>query len=269
MRAVLAMQDTVLPIQGPPGTGKTYVAARAILALVAAGRRVAVASTSHEAISNLLRGCLAALPDDATGLTLEHVALAHKIGVGDDPYDDGLPDRRGLAANDDRGAGATADVVGGTAFLFGRPEFEGAFDTLVVDEAGQVGLANLLAMGRCARNIVLVGDPRQLPQVVQGAHPGDAGLSCLDWLLGEHATVPPDRGILLPVTRRMHPDLCRFVSDQVYEGRLSSHPDTARQRVGGTALARERARISSRCRTPATPRSRARRSPRSAPPSPS
>ena len=50
VRAVLAMQDTVLPIQGPPGTGKTYVAARAILALVAAGRRVAVASTSHEAI---------------------------------------------------------------------------------------------------------------------------------------------------------------------------------------------------------------------------
>jgi uncharacterized protein len=81
---------------------------------------------------------------------------------------------------------------------------------------------------------VLVGDPRQLPQVVQGSHPGAAGLSCLDWLLGDHATVPPDRGILLPVTRRMHPELCRFVSEQVYEGRLASHPDTARQRVGGT-----------------------------------
>ena len=86
MRAVLAMQDTVLPIQGPPGTGKTYVAARAILALVAAGRRVAVASTSHEAIANLLRACLAALPDDATGLTIENVALAHKLGAGDSPY---------------------------------------------------------------------------------------------------------------------------------------------------------------------------------------
>ena len=160
-------------------------------------------------------------------------------------------------------------MVGGTAFLFCRPEFEGAFDTLVVDEAGQVGLANLLAMGRCARNIVLVGDPRQLPQVVQGAHPGAAGLSCLDWLLGEHATVPPDRGILLPVTRRMHPDLCRFVSEQVYEGRLvepSRHrPPAGRRHRAGP----RRARISSRCRTPATPRSRARRSPRSAPPSPS
>jgi uncharacterized protein len=231
VRAVLAMRDTVLPIQGPPGTGKTYVAARAILALVAAGRRVAVASTSHEAISNLLRGCLAALPDEATGLTLEHVDLAHKIGEAD-PYDPACPIER-VTAN---GAAALreADVVGGTAFLFSRPELEGAFDTLVVDEAGQVGLANLLAMGRCARNIVLVGDPRQLPQVVQGSHPGDAGLSCLDWLLGAHATVPPDRGILLPVTWRMHPELCRFVSETVYEGRLASHPDNARQHVSGT-----------------------------------
>jgi hypothetical protein len=182
VRAVLALQDSVLPIQGPPGTGKTYVAARAILALVAAGQRVAVASTSHEAISNLLRGCLAALPDEATGLSIDRVDLAHKIGVGEVPYAKGTPIHASNGTTD--AAWQTADIVGGTAFHFCKPEFEGAFDTLVVDEAGQVGLANLLAMGQCARNIVLVGDPRQLPQVVQGAHPGAAGLSCLDWLIG-------------------------------------------------------------------------------------
>ncbi|WP_290895172.1 hypothetical protein [Hoeflea sp.] len=99
-----------------------------------------------------------------------------------------------------------------------------------VDEAGQVGLANMVAIGRAARNIVLVGDPRQLPQVIQGAHPHPANLSCLDWMLGDHATVPPDRGIFLPVSRRMHPDVCRFISDQVYEGRLTSHP-TPRARL--------------------------------------
>lgn len=226
------MQDTVLPIQGPPGTGKTHVAARAILALVAAGRRVAIASTSHAAISNLLRACLDALPDEASGLTIENLAIAHKIGAGDSPWPAGSPVHASPATGDR--AWMTADIVGGTAFHFCRPEFAGAFDTLVVDEAGQVGLANLLAMGRCARNVVLVGDPRQLPQVVQGAHPGAAGLSCLDWLLGEDATARPDRGILLPETRRMHPDLCRFVSDHFYEGRLASHPDCARQCIGGT-----------------------------------
>lgn len=64
-----------------------------------------------------------------------------------------------------------------------------AFDWLFVDEAGQVGLANMVAMGRAARNIVLAGNPRQLPQMIQGAHPEPANLSCLDWMLGDHAAV--------------------------------------------------------------------------------
>jgi superfamily I DNA and/or RNA helicase len=127
-------------------------------------------------------------------------------------------------------------VVGATAWFFSRDENVQAFDWLFVDEAGQVGLANMAAMGRAARNIVLVGDPRQLPQVIQGAHPEPANLSCLDWMLGEHATVPPDRGIFLPISRRMHPDVCRFISDQVYQGRLTSHPDTVQQCVSGTAF---------------------------------
>jgi uncharacterized protein len=126
--------------------------------------------------------------------------------------------------------------VGGTAFFFAREENVQAYDWLFVDEAGQVGLANMAAMGRAAKNIVLVGDPRQLPQVIQGAHPEPANLSCLDWMLGDHATIPPDRGIFLPVTRRMHPDVCRFISDQVYEGRLTSHADTVRQGVSGTSF---------------------------------
>ena len=54
-------------------------------------------------------------------------------------------------------------------------------------------------------------------------------------MLGEHATVPADRGIFLAETRRMHPEVCDFISDQVYEGRLASHSDTERQSVTGTA----------------------------------
>lgn len=127
-------------------------------------------------------------------------------------------------------------MVGGTAFFFAREENIQAFDWLFVDEAGQVGLANMAAMGRSARNIVLVGDPQQLPQVIQGAHPEPANLSCLQWMLGEHATVPADRGIFLATTRRMHPEVCESISDQVYEGRLSSHPDTENQSVDCPSL---------------------------------
>ncbi len=228
IEAVAAMEATVLPIQGPPGTGKTYVTARAILALVRKGARVGVTSNSHEAIRNVLMGCLYALEDDDLPITLD---LVHKTSGEDDGYPVDCAVRR-TTSNDDAAGGQ--QVVGATAWFFARDENVQAFDWLFVDEAGQVGLANMAAMGRAARNIVLVGDPRQLPQVIQGAHPEPANRSCLDWMLGEHATVPPDRGIFLPISRRMHPDVCRFISDQVYEGRLTSHPDTVRQRVTGT-----------------------------------
>ncbi|EJC85300.1 RecB family nuclease, putative, TM0106 family [Rhizobium leguminosarum bv. trifolii WSM2297] len=228
--AVGAMDGTVLPIQGPPGTGKTYVTARAILSLVKKGARVGVTSNSHEAIRNVLMGCLSALEDEDLPITLD---LVHKTSAEEDSYPDNCLVRR---TNSNGDAAAGRHVVGATAWFFARDENVQAFDCLFVDEAGQVGLANMAAMGRAARNIVLVGDPRQLPQVIQGAHPEPANLSCLDWMLGDHATVPSDRGIFLPVSRRMHPDVCRFVSDQVYEGRLESHPDTALQAVRGTSF---------------------------------
>ena len=195
----------------------------------------AASPNSHEAIRNVLMGCLLALEDAGSDITLDSATLAHKVSGEDDGYPDGTIGIARTTSNDDPVL-LSANVVGGTTFLFARPEFEESFDWLFVDEAGQVSLANLLAMGRAARNIVLVGDPRQLPQVIQGSHPHPANLSCLEWLLGDHATIPVDRGIFLPRSRRMHPDVCRFVSNQVYEGRLTSEPDTARQMVAGTAF---------------------------------
>ena len=67
-----------------------------------------------------------------------------------------------------------------------------------------------------------MGDQMQLSQPVQGSHPGDTGLSILDYILHEHATIPSDRGVFLPNTFRMHPDLCSVISNQIYEGRLST-----------------------------------------------
>ncbi|MGH0343921.1 TM0106 family RecB-like putative nuclease [Sinorhizobium meliloti] len=230
LAAIAAMDGTVMPIQGPPGTGKTYVTARAILALVRQGHRVGVASNSHEAIRNVLLGCLAAQGD---GDPYPDLCIGHKVSSGEDGYPESRTAIIRSTANDDP-LWDHAHVVGGTAFFFARPAHEQALDWLFVDEAGQVGLANMVAMGRCARNIVLVGDPRQLPQVIQGAHPDPANLSCLDWMLGENATIPPDRGIFLAVSRRMHPDVCEFISRQVYDGRLISAPETAVQAVRRT-----------------------------------
>ncbi len=51
---VLGLEDRHLVIQGPPGSGKTWTSGRLVAHLLAHGKRVGVASTSHKAIHNLL-----------------------------------------------------------------------------------------------------------------------------------------------------------------------------------------------------------------------
>ena len=62
----------------------------------------------------------------------------------------------------------------------------------------------------------------QLSQPAKGVHPGSAGLSSLKFFLDDAATIPNDKGILLSGTHRLHPEICDFISNEVYEGRLSS-----------------------------------------------
>jgi superfamily I DNA and/or RNA helicase len=129
--------------------------------------------------------------------------------------------------------------VAGTGWLFAHHDLDGGalVDTLVIDEAGQVSLADALAMGTAARNVILLGDPLQLAQVSQGTHPEGTGASVLEHLLGDRTTVADEQGIFLAQTRRMHPDVCRFVSEIVYDGRLAWLPHTERQATAfGTGL---------------------------------
>ena len=129
------------------------------------------------------------------------------------------------------------DVVAGTAWLFARRGMEGTLDMLLVDEAGQMPLANAVAVSGAADNLVLLGDPRQLAQPSRALHPPGAGSSALEHALGDNQTVPPELGLFLDVTWRMHPVLCDFVSEVVYQGRLHSDPSCARQAVEDGPLA--------------------------------
>src|SRR5512134_2528832 len=111
-------------------------------------------------------------------------------------------------------------LLAGTSFLFAREELEGGVDTLFVDEGGQVALADALAVGTAARRLVLLGDPNQLPQVSQGAHPPGANASVLGHLLGEDETVRTGMGLFLEETWRLRPDVNAYISEAFYEGRL-------------------------------------------------
>src|SRR5207253_2338983 len=103
-------------------------------------------------------------------------------------------------------------LLAGTAWLFADEALEASLDYLFIDEAGQVSLANLVASGTSAKNLVLLGDQMQLGQPIQGVHPGRSGESSLEYLLDGLATISADRGIFLPTSFRMHKDVCGFIS---------------------------------------------------------
>jgi predicted RecB family nuclease len=237
-RLVLCLDGTVLPIQGPPGTGKTYTGARMILDLVATGKRVGVTAQSHRVIANMLEAIVKA--SVAEGVP---VRVAQKCDDGDDlPPDERIAR---LTSNDvvrDGLAAGAWDVIGGTSWLWARPEMESSVDVLFVDEAGQVSLATVCSVAGAGDSVVLLGDPNQLPQVSQGTHPEGAGASALEHLVGEARTIAPERGLLLGTTYRLHPDVNAFISEAFYEGRLSTEGRNARQAiaagdaVGGTGV---------------------------------
>jgi hypothetical protein len=223
-RIAAGLDGSYLAVQGPPGSGKTYLGALAIVELVRLGRRVGVTANSHKVVGHLL---------DSVAERAAELGVRIRIGQKTDRSGECASDRarpfgdygEALAALQAR----EVDVVGGTGWLWSREEFAEAVDVLVVDEAGQLALANAVAVSPGAPNLLLLGDPQQLDQPLQGTHPPGAEASALGHVLAEHTTMPPDRGLFLERTRRLHPDVCRFTSVAFYEGRLTSEPWLATQ----------------------------------------
>ena len=222
----LPVKASVLPIQGPPGSGKTFTGARMIVELVRSGRRVGITAVSHKVISNLLREVCKV----ATELRIS-VTCVQKSNDGDG-YQHPLVTQ---ADSNEAVVGAlttgAAKVAAGTAWLWAREEVANSVDVLFVDEAGQMSLANALAISQAATSIVLLGDPQQLDQPQKGVHPLGAEVSALGHLLNGRATISADQGLFLTETRRLHPDICAFTSEIFYDGRLVSRPENSNQRL--------------------------------------
>ncbi|GAA4477608.1 TM0106 family RecB-like putative nuclease [Rhodococcus olei] len=213
--ALLDLDDSYLAVQGPPGTGKTHTGAAVVADLVTRhGWRVGVVAQSHSVVENMLDAVV------RSGVPGERVAKKPGSGLAADPRwtklePSGFPEF--LREHERSGC-----VVGGTAWDFAHADRvpPGSLDLLVVDEAGQFALANTVAVGISARNLLLLGDPQQLPQVSQGIHPEPVDTSALGWLAEGHGALPPHLGYFLDVTWRMHPEVCASVSALSYEGRL-------------------------------------------------
>ena len=228
-RIVGKLDDCVLAIQGPPGAGKTYTGARMICELVRQGKKVGVTAMSHKVIRNLLDDVVKAAPEfNLTGLkSIQKVS--------------GKPDEEptGIVLTTDNAdplaalQGGKTHVAAGTGWLWAREDYFEAVDVLFVDEAGQMSLANVLALSQAAKSIVLLGDPQQLEQPLTGSHPEGAEVSALEHLLASAKTIPADKGLFLERTWRLHPTLCAFTSEVFYEGRLRSREGLERQQIEG------------------------------------
>lgn len=218
------LDDSYMFIQGPPGTGKTYTGAHIILALIQSGKKVGITSNSHSAIINLLQ-------------RIEDLAKENDIsftGAKKSSEDESTQFNGNFIIDVFKSqdiSNGNFDLVAGTPWLFSETAMDSKLDYIFIDEAGQVAIARVVSVGTSARNIILLGDQMQLSQPTKGVHPGDSGLSSLDYLLQDEPTISNNKGIFLKTTWRLHPEICHFISEVVYEGKLMPHIHNSKRKL--------------------------------------
>lgn len=226
LRLATELPAGVLAVQGPPGAGKTYTGARMICRLAAAGKTVGITANSHAVVRNLLDEVLEA----AEEMKVDVRCLQKPKGKA--KLDD-LPGLRFVTKNETAwdALGPDCPVAGGTAWLWAPEGATSRLDVLVMDEAAQMSMANVMAVSQAAERLVLLGDPQQLEQPLQGSHPDGTDVSALHHLLGGSQTIAPDRGLFLAETYRLHPKICDFTSELFYERRLTAQAGRERQTI--------------------------------------
>ena len=227
-RIVASLDSSVLAIQGPPGAGKTYIGARMICELLSRGRKVGITSASHKVIRHMLDEVGEAAAE--IGFSVKCVQKVAERTAAEHSFIKEVTDNAAVLKSIQEDE---CHLLAGTAWMWARPEFYEAVDVLFVDEAGQMSLANVLAVAPAARNLVLLGDPQQLEQPLCSTHPEGSNVSALEHHLAKGKTIQPEKGLFLAHTWRLHPEICRFTSELFYEGRLQSASGLERQRIVG------------------------------------
>lgn len=221
------LQHSVLSIQGPPGAGKTFTGANIIIALIKAGKKVGVTANSHKVIDTLLEEVIKQAGSDM------ELICGHKVSTREDITHPGIKPYTSIDTVLSHLQKGKVHVIGGTPIMWANQKFYESVDVLIIDEAGQLSLADTIAAGQAAHNLVLLGDPQQLKQPQQGTHPDGTEVSALEHILGEHQTIPQEKGLFLDTTHRMHPSICAYISELFYESKLHSYKGLELQVLSG------------------------------------
>lgn len=224
-RICTVIGDGVLAIQGPPGTGKSYTGARMICELARNGKKVGITANSHKVIRNLIDKTIEAAEEE--GLNLSCIQKAKEIEEDQSNLTFARTNEDVFTALNSGGA----QLAGATHFLWCKEGAEDVLDVLVIDEAAQMSLANVLAISPAAKTLIMLGDPQQLDQPTQGTHPDGTGVSALDHILGGEQTIRPDQGLFIDKTWRLHPEICNYNSELFYEGKLLAVEGCDQQKV--------------------------------------
>ena len=209
------LDSSYLAIQGPPGTGKSTYLGEVIAKLHNDGKKIGIVGPSYKATLNLVKKITPHLTKT------QHVNF---IGGGKELQNEiaSLDKIKIIKSLNEADSRLIATYVNSIS----HANYRQYFDYIVIDEVGQVPLVTTIAVSESTQNLVLIGDPNQLPQVRNGSHPNGNGVSTLEHLIGESTTLPKDKGLFLNTTYRMHDDINSFISSYFYDDKLLSHSDT-------------------------------------------
>lgn len=231
-------------VWGPPGTGKTHFLALAVLCLAeahrAAGRafRTLLTAFTHAAIDNALR--------KAAELQERHeiVRGAFPIGKLDDTRLAGMESVRGIPAKNGKAGWRWADdqevaLIGGTVWKIHKGQGTDRADLVVVDEGSQLRVPeSSIVLGglRPATRLLIAGDDKQLPPIVQATYPDpEPGEPILHRSLFECLKAQdPDRQFTATLLEnwRMSRTLCSYPAEQIYTPDYrSATPEIAARRL--------------------------------------
>lgn len=226
-------------LQGPPGTGKTTTILEMVKDALEKKEKVLVSAHTNIAIDNVFERLRGKIDLEKT------IRIGNSVKTAD-TVRDMIPEDN---LRKDFAKISESNLVGTTLAKLGFLHDWGAldwknpmFDLVIIDEASMATLPLALLALLNGKKFVLVGDHKQLAPVVTSKQKplfvtdfhDEARLSLFELLMGM------TDGLMLSVQYRTHKGIMNFISNEFYNGKLTTHESANRLLTStGSAFTKE------------------------------